>query len=339
MAEIFGNDVIGTTEQDLLPCLVDTVINASPGLKRTFDKTKKWSGRTHRPNFQISKNSNGSSYRGLEALSVAQSDNTVQGEYTISSYAIPVVIPGDQLSVNAVESTKAIDLLTMKIQIAANSGADDMATMFYGDGTGNGSKDILGLGAHVDDGTSVATIAGLSRSTYPTLAGTVTASGGTLTLAKMDTLNNAITDGMNGPTIGLVTKAVKSYFGQLLRPMMRQMVPVSGGEINGSASYKGLEHDGIQYVADPKCTSGAMILVDEKNVYWAALPSFGAKAIAYSSVVKGNDYSAPVGLGFYWSDWKIPVNGDGVIAHIFVKGQMVGTNPKRNGKLTGITGI
>ena len=46
----------------------------------------------------------------------------------------------------------------------------------------------LGLAALVDDGTSVSTIGGISRSTYTTLKGTVTASSGTLTLAKLDTL-------------------------------------------------------------------------------------------------------------------------------------------------------
>ena len=339
MPEIFSNEVIGSTEKDLLPFWVDTVINASPFVQRTLSKAKKWTGRAQNPTFQTSKNTNGGSFRGLDTLSIADSHNVVTGEYTPSSYAIPIVCAGDEMDVNAADETKALDMVAGKMQIAANSAADDIATQFYSDGTGNGGKDFLGLGAHVDDGTSVATIAGLSRTTYPTLAGTVTSSSGTLTLAKMDTLYNATTDGTQGPSMIYTTKAVFSYFGQLLKPMERVMRPVGGGEITGSTGFKGLEYNGMEVVADPKCTSGAMIFVDEKNIPFYAVKQTKNKPIAYQSVVRGNDYSAPIGLGFAWTGWKVPVNGDGVIAHIILRGQLVGHNPKRSGKLTAITGI
>ena len=99
--------------------------------------------------------------------------------------------------------------------------ATGILALIYADGTGNSSKDPLGLAAVVDDGTSVSTIGGLSRSTYATLASTVTASSGTLTLAKMDTLWNAVVSGSQKPSISLTTEAVFAFYGQLLRPQER----------------------------------------------------------------------------------------------------------------------
>jgi hypothetical protein len=52
---------------------------------------------------------------------------------------------------------------------------DSLGTIIYGDGTGNSSKDFLGLTAIVDDGTNVATYGTLARSTYTTIKATLTA--------------------------------------------------------------------------------------------------------------------------------------------------------------------
>ena len=216
----------------------------------------------------------------------------------------------------------------------------DLGTIFYADGTGNASKDPLGLAALVDDGNSVSTIGGLSRSTYATLASTVTASGGTLTLAKVDTLWMAVTSGAQKPTAIYTTETVFNLYGQLLRPQER--ITKDAGTmkgLKGGTGFSALEYNATPILADEKCTSGAFIMVNENYVDWYALPFFGAQAISYKSQVKGNDYDAPIGLGFSWSDWIKPANAGSVVGHIYFGGQFITTNPKRHGKLTGITGI
>jgi len=207
-------------------------------------------------------------------------------------------------------------------------------------GTGNGSKDPLGLAALVDDGTSVATIGGLSRSTYTTLKSTVTASGGTLTLAKLDTLWSAVTSGSQKPTAFYTTETVSNLYGQLLRPQER--ITKDAGRMKGlvgGTGFTALEYNAKPILSDEKCTSGAFIAINEDFVDWYALPFFGTKAVSYKSQIKGNDYDAPMGLGFSWSDWIIPDNAGVVVGHVYFGGQFITTNPKRHGKLTSITGI
>lgn len=207
-------------------------------------------------------------------------------------------------------------------------------------GTGNGSKDPLGLAALVDDGTSVSTIGGQSRSTYSTLASTVTASGGTLTLAKIDTLWSAVTSGAQKPTVFYTTESVFNLYGQLLRPQER--ITKDASTLKGykaGTGFTALEYNATPILADEKCTAQAFIAVNENYVDWYALPFFNAKPIAYKSQIKGNDYDAPLGLGFSWSDWIVPANAGSVVGHIYFGGQFITTNPKRHGKLTGVTGI
>jgi hypothetical protein len=67
---------------------------------------------------------------------------------------------------------------------------------------------VLGLTDICDDGTTVATYGGQSRTTYTTLAATKTASGGALSLDKMETLHNAVSSGSQLPTIGVCNETV-----------------------------------------------------------------------------------------------------------------------------------
>jgi hypothetical protein len=302
-------------------------------------KAKKWNGRTLRVPFKYAKNSTGTSFRGFDTFSTAATDNRQIMEFTPSFYQITCSLPVDELSV-ADTDDKVLDLMKLTIQSDSEDGADDLGTMFYADGTGNGSKDLLGLGALVDDGTSVASIGGQARATYTTLQSTVTASSGTLTLAKMDTLWNAAASGAQTPTVGYSPEAVRSFYGQLLRPQERinkAVGPMKG--LEGGTGFTGLEYMGKTIVADEKATSGALQFLNETFMEFYALPAFGSKPIQYSGQIEGNDYEAPIGLGFSWSDWIRPANAAAYVGHIYFGGQFITTNPKRHAKLTGITGI
>lgn len=260
-------------------------------------------------------------------------------------------LPLDELSVNATEE-KVIDLAKLEMESTAQDMADDLGTIFYGDGTGNGSKDPLGLEAIVDDGTNAATYGSLSRTTYASqLSSTVTASGGTLTLAKMATLYNAATSGSQKPTVGFTTEAIFALYEQLLQPQERIAKDVSmvkgGGNMGkagtgmvGGTGFTGLYYKGFPILADEKCTSGVLYFVNENYLDWYALPMAMTDPIKYRSQdIEGNDYSEVTGLGFSWSGWIKPTNAASVVGHIYLGGELISRNPRRHAKLTGITGV
>ncbi len=301
-------------------------------------KGKEWNGRTLRVPVKISKNNTGTSFRGFDTFSTAATNNRQFMEFTPSFYQITCALPGDELSVADTED-KVLDLMKLTIQSDTEDMADNLGTIWYADGTGNGSKDPLGLAALVDDGSNVSTIGGLSRNTYPTLAGVITASSGTIALSKVDTLWINVTSGNIRPTAIFTTQSVYNFYGQLLRPGERKEVPVDGGEMKSGTGYTALHYNGRPILMDEKCTTGAFIMLNEPFLDWYALPYYNAKPVAYKNQIEGNDYEAPIGLGFSWSDWIIPANSASVVGHIYVGGQFITTNPKRHGKLTGITGI
>ena len=339
MTELYGQRIQTTVQTEYLPFVVDTILNSNVMFQRVVRGAKEWNGRTLRAPIKVSKNSTGQSFRGFDTFSVAATDNRQFLEFTPSFYQITCALPGDELSVADTEN-KVLDLMKLTIQSDTEDMADDLGTIFYADGTGNGSKDPLGLAALVDDGSSVATIGGLSRSTFTTLQSTVTASSGTLTLAKVDTLWIAVTSGAQKPTAIYTTEAVFNFYGQLLRPQERINKDVGTMKgLSGGTGFTALAYNGKPVLMDEKCTSGAFIMLNEDFVDWYALPYYNAKPVAYKSQIEGNDYEAPLGLGFSWSDWIIPANSASVVGHVYFGGQFITTNPKRHGKLTGITGI
>ena len=339
MAELYGQRIQTTVQTKYLPYAVDTTLNSNVLFQRIVRAGKKWSGRTLRAPIKVSKNSTGQSFRGMDTFSTAATNNRQYLEYTPSFYQITCALPMDEMSVADTEA-KILDLMKLTIQSDCEDMADDLGTIFYSNGTGNDSKDPLGLGALVDDGSNVDSIGGQSRTTYTTLQSTVTGSGGTLTLAKIDTLWNAVTSGAQKPTAFYTTEAVFSLYGQLLRPQERIAKDVGTMKgLTGGTGFTALHYNGKPILADEKCTSGYFYALNENYLDWYALPSYGAKPVAYKSQVEGNDYSAPIGLGFSWSDWIIPANSASVVGHIYFGGQFITTNPKRCGVLTGITGV
>jgi hypothetical protein len=338
MTELYGQRVQTTVQTKYLPFVVDTILNSNVLFQRVVRDAKKWSGRTLRVPVKVSKNVTGTSFAGFDTFSVAATDNRQFMEFTPSFYQITCALPGDELSVADTDS-KVLDLMKLTIQSDTEDMADDLGTIFYADGTGNANKNPLGLSALVDDGTSVANIGGLARATYTTLKSTVTAQT-TLTLASVDTLWIGVTSGAQRPTAIYTTEAVFNYYGQLLRPQERITKDVGTTKgMSGGTGFTALFYNGKPILMDEKCTSGTFQMLNENYLDFYALNYVNAKPVAYKEQIEGNDYDAPIGLGFSWSDWIIPANSASQIGHIYFGGQFVTTNPKRHGKLTGVTGI
>lgn len=336
-----GNRVTTTTQDEILPKVVDTILNSNVFATRMLGRAKKWVGETLRQPIKVSKNSTGTSFSGFDTFSTNATNNRVNLSYSPKFYQITVALPLDELSANQTDA-KVIELAAVEMAGAAQDMADDIGTLFYSDGTGNSSKDFLGLGAIVDNGDSVATIGGQSRATYTTLQSTVTASGGTLTLARMSTLYVAASSGAQKVTLGLCTEAVFNFYETLLQPQERVVKDVSmvkNGYVGGTG-FTGLFFKGFPVLADEKATANTLFFVNEDWVDFYALPVALTEPIKFKSQsIEGNDYSSVMGLGFSWSGWIKPSNSASVVGHIYLGGELVTFNPKRHGRLTGITSV
>ena len=143
--------------------------------------------------------------------------------------------------------------------------------------------------------------------------------------------------------MGLTTQAVFSLYGQLLTSQERISKDVSTMKsgMTGGTGFTGLYYKGFPILADEKCTSGSLYFINEDFIDFYGLSHWDGSAVKYKpSQIKGNDYkSIPKGLGFSWGGWIKPTNAAAIVGHAYLGGELVGTNPKRHGKLTGITSV
>lgn len=339
-----ANRVTTTTNTILLPKVVDTVLDSNVFATRMLANAQRWTGEKIRKSIKVSKNTLGGSFDGFDVFSTSAVDTRQNLEFESRFYEIPVVLPLTEISKNKADNTQGvIDLMAIEMASSAEDMADDIGTLFYGDGTGNSGKDFLGLEAIVDDGTNAATYGGLSRTTFPTLKSTVTASGGTLTLAKMATLYTDITSGSVKPTTGYTTETIFNLYEQLLQPQERIPKDVSilrGAKMSGATGFTSLFYKGFPVVPDEKATSGVMYFLNEDFLEWRALPVARTQPVNFSvKDIEGNDYTEVKGLGFSWSGWIQPTNQASIIGHVYLGGELWSSNPKRHGKLTGVTTV
>ena len=353
MADTLGARITTTMREKLLAVVTDQVLKSNVALSDYVSKGKNWTGDQITFAVKYAKNSTFSSFAGYQALSTSATNNRVKARFDPSFVQINSSLPMDEVMValNSGSEERVIDLVKVTLVSDAEDFADGFGDQFWGDGTGNGSLDVLGLGAAIDDGTSVATYGGLSRTTYTGMNAVVTASGGTLSLAKMFTLYFNTVYGNQRPTVGYCTQAVFSLYNQLLVPQerfMMTMADVTNGSKRGTGAME-LYFEGFAIKPDQKCTSGVLQFHNAEYMDWYALdpsktsevfPGFIASNYV-PDLVEGNDYSSSKlkGLGMGFTGWVRAQNALAANGFHVAGGQLICREPRFQGKLTAITSI
>jgi hypothetical protein len=227
---------------------------------------------------------------------------------------------------------------------------DSIGTLFYAAQAG---KNFIGLPDIVDDGTSVTTYGGLARATYTTVCGTKTAApGGVLTLTLMGTQHDSASVGAMKPTLGIANETVWGLYEHLLQPTVvanyqadgypqvtRTGVASSRSALKGEIGFDALFFRGMPIAKDEKCTAQYLYMLNEKSIRWYGLKSHKYTNINLSaSQFEDSPYAdAPKSYGFVWTGLKEPVNQYAEIGQLMLLGNLVGTNPRLNSLLTGVT--
>src|SRR5260221_156229 len=183
-----------TTNQYLAPAWVDQVLRDNFFFGEILGNTEKWNGSQMLFPIKYQKGVATVAFNGFDQLPTSQLPVTVNMTFYPTFTATNIALAGSDLSVNKTPM-QTLNLMKTMMKSRAQDGADDIGTFFQGTGSAFGGKAPMGLTGIVDDGTNLSSYGGLSRATYSGLNATVTASGGTISLLKVRTLANSITDG------------------------------------------------------------------------------------------------------------------------------------------------
>jgi len=164
------SDIIATTIQSRSGELADNVTNNNPLLLKLKSKgnVRPFSGGNvilEEIMYNDTSTNNTNSYSGFETLNISPNSPISAAQFSIAQYASAVTISGLEMLQNSGKEA-IIDLLEGRIKVAEAQLANRINLDLYGDGTGNGGKNLTGLAAAVADAPSSGTYGGISRATW-----------------------------------------------------------------------------------------------------------------------------------------------------------------------------
>jgi hypothetical protein len=164
------SDIIATTIQSRSGELADNVTNNNPLLLKLKSKgnVRPFSGGNvilEEIMYNDTSTNNTNSYSGFETLNISPNSPISAAQFSIAQYASAVTISGLEMLQNSGKEA-IIDLLEGRIKVAEAQLANRINLDLYGDGTGNGGKNLTGLAAAVADSPSSGTYGGINRATW-----------------------------------------------------------------------------------------------------------------------------------------------------------------------------
>lgn len=163
-------DIIASTIQSRTGALADNFSNNNALVQRLNERgnVKTWSGGNvimQEIAYNDSTTANVNSYSGFELINISQNSPISGAQFAPAQYAAAVTMSGLEMLQNSGEE-QFIDLMEGRIEVAEGQLLNRIGSDVYGDGTGNGGKNLTGLGAAVPDTATSGTYGGISRSSF-----------------------------------------------------------------------------------------------------------------------------------------------------------------------------
>jgi hypothetical protein len=333
-----------TTNQYLAPFWVDLVLRDNYFFGKIMQKTKKWDGSQMLFPIKYQKGVSSVAFNGFDLLPITQQPTSVNTTFYPTFVATNVALAGSDLSVNSTPM-QTLKLAQVTMESRSQDAADDVGNFLQGDGSSFGGKAPMGLSGAVDDGTTLSTYGGLSRATYSGLNSTLTASGGTISLVKVRTLWNAISDGPVIPNFIITDYTTWGYFEQLQTPFQRNNQDFSPSQrtIASTSGYSEQRWDGMIISRDKKVTTGYFYMLNLDMLNWYGLKWHKGQSVTPKAKdIQGNVYEDKIyapGSAFTWTGFIDAYNQGTQNGFMILGGQLINLAPFRNGVLTGITGV
>lgn len=305
--------ILSTTLAHHIPKLVDNVFTARPFfyfLKQAGQIKMVGGGHKIVQPLMTGLNSTAASYSGYDTIAVTAQTGITAAEFPWKQYAATIAINGLEEAQNRSEE-EIIDLLEAKTAQAEHTIIEKLDEMLIaGDGTGNSNKDWAGIKLLVAGHPNSTAIGGINPTTNAYWASYREATAEVLTIGRMSTAYNTVSEGADQPNVILTTQALYEKYEALLQPQLRF---ADAG--TADAGFQNLLFKGAPVMYDTYVDSGYMYFLNTK-------------------------YLRLVGHSDNWfrpTPFVRPNNIDARYAQILLYGALTVSNRNRQGVLTGKT--
>ena len=329
-----SNFVSAVTQDRFFNRVIDNAYSGNALTMKLMPQSRVWNGgESFKFPVALSKKNNVGSYSGFDTFLTTQEDIRQDVVYYPAQVYASASVSGIQKAANSGDAA-VVDIVAQELEYMSKSIADELGDEIYGDGTGNVNKDILGLQAIVDDGTTSGTLANISRTTYPNWKSTRTAQSGSLSLANLAADVDAAQIGSDIPDLIITTPAVWTLYEALLTPTVSHSfgefrVTADGNMplqmLGGNQGFRALQFRGIPVVSDEKCTAQNLYVLNTKHLWFYRMP----QPVGFTVESEYN--------GWGWSGWLRGQNQDAVTGTLRWYGQLCTDSPRTMARRTGIS--
>lgn len=198
------------------------------------------------------------SYSGYDTIDVTPQDGIGYAEYPWKSIAGSITISfEDEYKNNG--TSAVLKLLQAKLDQLELTFTEKLNQMFFGDGTGNGGKDFLGLQALINNS---GTVGGIDSGTETWWRSVVDTDLNIATnINELNTMFNSVIRGTDRPDFEVTTQAGYEKYESLASPNIR-FQSTSLAELGFDA----LAHKNAEIVFDAYCPSGNWFILNSKHL-------------------------------------------------------------------------
>ena len=235
-------DIIATTIQSRSGELADNLTQNNAILQRLNSKgnVRPFSGGNvilEEIMYNDPNTNNANSYSGYEVLNISPDSPISAAQYKIAQYADSVTMSGLEMLQNSSKEA-IIDLLDGRMQVSEARLLNRISGDLYGDGTGNGGKNLDGLGAAVSATPTTGTYGGINRANWTFWQNQITtgATSASTILAAMTSASIKQIRGTDKADLIVAGNTLYTYYVGALQAIQRIAAEESGAA--GFASLK-----------------------------------------------------------------------------------------------------
>lgn len=234
-------DIIATTIQSRSGELADNLTQNNAILQRLNSKgnVRPFSGGNvilEEIFYDDTTTNNANSYSGYEVLNITPDSPISAAQYKIAQYAASVTMSGLEMLQNSSKEA-IIDLIDGRMQVSEARLLNRISGDLYGDGTGNGGKNVDGLAAAVAVSPTTGTYGGINRANFTFWRNQITTGATSTTmLAKMTEAAIKQIRGTDKADLYIAGNTLYQYFVGALQAIQRITSEESGAA--GFASLK-----------------------------------------------------------------------------------------------------
>ncbi len=300
------DQISGITQKKFIPKLADNIFDSNPLLQRAKKKfyEKIDGGERIVVPLNYAQVTSSGWYSGSETLQTTDNEIITAAEYTWKQlYA--------NISINRIDELKnsgdsqIISLVKNKVKVAEKTMEDKLGTGLYSNGSD--SKSIVGLRDIV---ATDQTVGGISQSSYSWWQAQVDSSTTTLTIAAMQSRDNACTVNSDAPSVIVTTRSLYNSYYALLQPQQRFM-----DSETAKGGFSSLMFNGKPVIADSYCPASHMFFLNEGYLHLF--------------VHKDEDMR--------FEPFQKPVNQNVKVAKVYWAGALGSSNNRLHGALTAVT--